>query len=93
MLCNRILFSDHMISQMFKREISIDYVNVILKHSEVIKEYPEDKPYPSFLILGFISERPLHLLVAREKETGCCILVTVYEPDNKLWTNDFRSKR
>jgi len=77
---------------MFKRSISLDEVRFILTNGEVIKEYPDDKPYPSYLIFGLINLRPLHLLVAKNVDTDSCILITVYEPDKNIWTNDFKKK-
>jgi len=77
---------------MFKRSISLDEVRFILTNGEVIKEYPDDKPYPSYLIFGLINLRPLHLLVAKNVDTDSCILITVYEPDKNIWTNDFKTK-
>jgi hypothetical protein len=44
MNCNKILFSDHIISQMFRRNISLDEVKFILNTGEVVREYVEDKP-------------------------------------------------
>lgn len=67
-------------------------VKFILNDGEVIREYADDKPYPSFLLLGFIDRRPLHLLVAKDSETGNCILVTAYEPDKNAWSPDFKTK-
>lgn len=92
MICDSIFFSDHIISQMFRRHISLDDVKFILNDGEVIKEYQEDKPYPSFLLFGLIDLRPLHLLVAKDSETGNCIMVTVYEPDKNVWSTDFKTK-
>ena len=92
MICNRIFFSDHIISQMFRRNISLDEVKFILDKGEVIKEYQDDKPYPSFLLFGLIDLRPLHLLVAKDIEMGNCIMVTVYEPDKNVWSTDFKTK-
>ena len=92
MVCNTIYFSDHAISQMFKRNIKVNEVKLILEGGEVIKKYPDDKPYPGFLLFGFIDLRPLHLLVAKINETGDCIMVTVYEPDRSIWSSDFKSK-
>ena len=77
---------------MFKRSISLDEVRFILTNGEVIKEYPDDKPYPSYLIFGLINLRPLHLLVAKNVDTDSCILITVYEPDKNIRTNDFKTK-
>jgi hypothetical protein len=91
-VCKNLLFSDHCISQMFKRRISLDEVKYILTSGEIIKDYTDDKPYPSFLLLGFVSNRPLHLLVAKDEGTDNCIMVTVYEPDKNVWRNDFKTK-
>jgi hypothetical protein len=55
MKCDSILFSDHSVSQMFKRDISIDEVEYVLASGEIIKEYKEDKPFPSYLMLGIIN--------------------------------------
>jgi hypothetical protein len=77
---------------MFKRNISLVEVKIILEKGIIIKEYNEDKPYPSFLLLGFIDRRPLHLLVAKDIETENCIMVTVYEPDKNVWSIDFKTK-
>jgi len=90
--CNKILFSDHIISQMFRRNISLAEVKFILNDGAIIREYADDKPYPSFLLLGFIDRRPLHLLVAKDSETGNCIMVTAYEPDKNVWSPDFKTK-
>ena len=92
MNCNKILFSDHIISQMFRRNITLEEVKFILNNGEVIREYSDDKPYPSFLILGLIDLRPLHLLVAKDSETGNCVMVTAYEPDKNVWSTDFKTK-
>ena len=77
---------------MFRRNIALEEVKFILNAGEVISEYPDDKPYPCFLILGFIDHRPLHLLAAKDSETGNCIMVTAYEPDKNLWSLDFKTK-
>jgi hypothetical protein len=91
-ICNKLFFSDHIISQMFRRNIKVEEVKFILKAGEIIRQYPDDKPYPSFLILGFIEHRPLHLLVAKDPDTEDCTLVTAYEPDKMLWSSDFKTK-
>jgi len=42
------------------------------------------------LILGFDKNRPVHIVVAFNQ--GTCIVITVYEPDTLVWTNDFKNK-
>ncbi|SFH16760.1 protein of unknown function [Algoriphagus hitonicola] len=78
---------------MFKRDISTQMVETILETGEIIKSYPEDKPYPSFLILGFTNEKPIHLVVAKNSKTLDCVIVTAYIPDLGLWEEDFKEKK
>ena len=92
MICKETLFSDHSISQMFKRNISVDDVKSIIENGDVIIAYLKDKPFPSFLLLGFIAKRPLHIVVAKS-ELERCIIVTAYEPDKNIWKADFKSKK
>lgn len=90
--CRKIMIGEHAFRRMFEREIAVESVLETLKKGEVIKAYPEDKPYPSYLILNFINEKPLHVVVAADPENGFCFVVTVYEPDTKKWSGDFKTK-
>ena len=91
--CEKILFSGHAVRRMFDRSISpLDVVEVI-RAGEIITDYLEDKPFPSYLLLGFIRGRPLHVVVAVEDQAGKCYIVTAYDPDPDLWEPDFRTRR
>ncbi len=91
--CKEIRFSSHAIRRVFERGIvGGDVVRVVLV-GEVIAEYLEDKPYPSFLMLGWVDNEPLHVVVAVESESRLCIVVTVYSPDPDLWEDGFRKRR
>lgn len=93
MNCNRLVFSDHAISQMFKRNISVDAITSIIENNEVINEYPNDKPYPSFLLLGYINSRAIHVVLGRNIPENLCIVITAYEPTLDIWENDYKRKR
>ena len=86
------MIGEHSFRRMFEREISPEDVLEIVREGEIIKEYPEDKPYPSFLILSFVKNRPVHVVVARNDNDELCFVVTVYEPDKSMWSNDFKNK-
>lgn len=92
MECKGIEYSNHAIEQSFKRDIDLKDVETGIKQGEVIKSYPRDTPYPSFLILSFHNSIPLHILVAKN-ETGGCIVVTVYRPSPSIWEADFKTKK
>lgn len=77
---------------MFRSGIQVEDIEEVLESGKLIKEYPEDKPHASFLILGFISHRPLHIVASTDKQ-GNCFIITAYEPDAKLWNENFTSKK
>lgn len=91
--CEAIRFSRHAIERMFKREIPPDVVRRVVVQGEVVADYPEDIPYPSVLMLGFQDGRPVHVVVARDEQSGICHVVTVYQPDLQLWMPDFKTRR
>ena len=90
---NRIIFSGHAIQQMFHREITKNDVIKVIDNGQIISDYPEDKPYPSCLILGFTNGKPVHVVFALNNKSKVGIVVTAYIPDFNLWTKDFKSRR
>jgi hypothetical protein len=78
---------------MFERAIDKDSVVEVLRTGEVIAEYPDDEPYPSYLMLGFVRGHPLHVVVAAEKGPDICHVVTAYDPDPAIWDNSFKNRR
>ncbi len=93
MNCFEIRFSGHAVRQMFRREISQDDVSEAVNHGQKIIDYPDDKPYPSCLVLGFVNGRPLHIVLAFDQSSQTKIVITAYIPDSHLWTEDFKSRR
>ena len=91
--CKYIKFSGHAINQMFKRRISKQDVRFVIDNGETIKEYTDDKPFPSKLILGFTNKRALHVVLANDLEQETCYVITAYFPDAGLWDKDFKSKK
>jgi hypothetical protein len=89
----RIIFSGHAVRQMFSRSISKDDILAVIERGQIIAEYPDDKPYPSRLMLGFVNNVPLHVVFAVDKQRQTGIIITVYIPDRRLWSEDFKARR
>jgi len=53
-----VLFSTHAVQRMFERRLSKEDVLSVLSHGEVIAQYPDDRPYPTCLVLGFVRSEP-----------------------------------
>lgn len=92
MNCKTIHFSGHATIQMFKRKISVEEIDIILKNGRIIKSYPEEKPFPSYLVLGVVNNRILHVVVSSDDSENCYI-ITAYQPEAGMWNEDFTSKK
>lgn len=93
MNCKELIYSRHAITKMFERQISKPEVEDVMNTGEEITGYPDDRPLPSSLILGFAGKRPIHIVVAYDENENKCILITVYEPDPEIWDADFKKRR
>ena len=89
----KYLFSGHVFKRMAERGFSPDTIKNIIKNGVIIKEYPDDTPYPSRLILGYDGNRPIHVVSAYDQNDDIEYIITVYEPNTQLWTSDFTKRR
>ena len=87
-----IIFRTHAVQRMFQRNINESDVRSILIRGETIEHYDDDKPYPSRLILGWINERPIHVVAADNAADNEIVVITVYEPDKQKWSVDFKRR-
>ena len=93
MSSGRLVFRVHALRRMSKRVISEVEVRDVLENGETIEENPQDEPYPSRLLLGWVESRPIHVVVAESAAVDETIVVTVYEPEPDRWTDGFRRRK
>lgn len=95
---NSIILTDHVYQRIYEREVTpADLINVLM-NGEIIEQYPDDYPHPSCLILGHsLDQRPLHIVCATGKtkyaQKPAIWMITVYEPDEDKWDNDFKTRK
>jgi hypothetical protein len=89
----RPIFRVHALQRMFERRITHGDVTRVLGEGKTIEQYPGDKPYPSRLVLGWIDDRPFHVVVADNKKEKEQIIITVYEPDSAAWEPGFERRK
>lgn len=91
----KIYFTRHAIQRLYERSISKNDIREAVENGEVIKEYNDDKPFPSRLLLYACSKRNLHVVYSIEPGSieEKCIIITVYEPSPMEWADDFRTRR
>ena len=85
-------YRQHAIKRMFERGITEVDVNSVLSNGRVIEDYPNDYPLPSCLWLGYIGNRPVHIVFADNHPRNERIIITVYEPNPAQWSTDFTTR-
>ena len=69
-----------------------DEVRQVVDAGETIESYPDDKPFPSRLMLGWKGSRPIHIVVADNLAAKETIIITVYQPDLLEWEPGFKKR-
>ena len=85
------IYRVHAIERMFQREISEYIVQKTVTNGKIIENYLDDKPYPSFLALGFEDknlDKPIHVVYA--KNGTDIVIITTYRPSKSKWTNNYK---
>ncbi|WP_413639359.1 DUF4258 domain-containing protein [Marinobacter sp.] len=91
--CTSVKFSGHALRRMFERLLSTEEVIFTIQTGERITGYPDDRPHPSELRLGWVDDKPVHVVVAQNQENNECYVITAYVPSPKIWNEDFKTRR
>src|SRR3974377_1567876 len=91
--CKEILLSGHAIQRMFQRGLTTKEIQEVIEEGEIVIEYLDDVPFPSYLMFRFIKDRPIHVVVAFDSEHLRCLVVTAYVPKPSQWHSDFKTRR
>lgn len=87
------LWKKHSLIRLSERGISQEEALKVILKGEVIEDYPDDQPYPSCLMFKEVNGRPLHLVVALDKENNFAYIITAYEPSLDEFEPDYRTRR
>lgn len=88
----QIAITEHARLRLAERSITVgDIVNCIAT-GEIIKQYEDDKPFPSCLILGkALNDEYIHTVVSHDDMW--IYLITAYYPDSNIWESGFKVKK
>ena len=75
----------HARERMAERGVSTEDLISLIISGEIIESYPDDFPYPSVLLLGYLSAVAFHVVVAKGK--NLVKFVTVCRADEETWLN------
>ena len=89
----RVRITDHADEEASEDKLKYEEIYNSVLQGEIIESYPEDKPYPSCLVLGMnFRGEPVPSVWAHNGETLWAVLIAVYRPDPERWTN-WRKRR
>ena len=87
--------SRHKLEERAHRNITAEMIIEAVGHDdpEICEDYPDDRPWPACLILGWTRDgTPLHVVVAYFE--GQTKIVTAYaHPDADIWYDDLCTRR
>ncbi|MBI3795632.1 MAG: DUF4258 domain-containing protein [Deltaproteobacteria bacterium] len=89
---NQFRLSKHVVKRMDIRGRSLTEIQTVVVTGEVIRDYPNEKPYPEYLFLGYPHgpQDPCYVVVASNGET---VLVTVHDYDPEVYELDHHTRR
>ncbi len=88
----QIAVTEHARQRLLERGITIADVMRCIAEGEIIRQYEDDKPFPSCLILGIaVSDKYLHVVVSHDADF--IYLITAYYPDEQMWESDFKTRK
>ena len=76
---------------MRERKISSNVIINTVLYGEIIKQYEDDKPFPSYLVYNKDIHKPIHIVVSTDDEN--LYIITAYTPTLDEWERDFKTRK
>lgn len=89
----RIQWRKHTLQRLAERNISQEAVRAVLTSGERIRDYVEDKPFPSALFLGYHQNKALHVIASCDEAAKEVFIITVYEPSLDIFEADLKTRK
>jgi len=89
----RILWTYHVNMRLGRRFIARETMISAADSYEIVEAYPEDKYFPSYLLLGRKGEDSFHVLVGTDVDGRNVRVVTAYYPSLEEWEIDLKTRR
>lgn len=91
-MVEQLAITEHARQRLIERGITVSDIIQCIATGEIIKQYEDDKPFPSCLILGMAVNRAyIHVVVSHDDEW--VYLITAYYPNSDIWEPGFRTKK
>lgn len=92
-LGRRILWTYHVNIRLGQRFIARETIIQAADTYEIVETYPEDKYFPSYLLLGRAGDDAFHVLFGADVAGQNVRIVTAYYPSPEEWEADLKTRR
>jgi hypothetical protein len=91
----KILWSRHAVAELAVEGWKRREVEGALLNSDIIEDYPTlHRSLPDCLVLAWVkSAIPIHVVAAIDEESDRILVVTVYQPAEEEWEDDWRTRK
>lgn len=89
----RILWTYHVNMRLGQRFIARETIIRAVDTYEIVEAYPNDKYFPSYLLLGREGADGFHVLSGADVEGQNVRIVTAYYPSLDEWETDLKTRR
>lgn len=89
----KILWTYHVNMRMKDRFVSREMLIDSIGSYEIIEAYPQDKYYPSYLVLGRHVKGVFHVLFGVDVYNINVRVITAYRPGVDQWSDDFKRRK
>ena len=89
----KIEWRKHALQKLAERGLPQSAVLAVIETGERIRDYAEDRPFPSALLLGYHAGHPLHVVTACDEASETAFIITAYEPSLDVFEPDYRTRK
>ena len=89
----RIFWTYHVNMRLGHRFIARETIIQAAGSYEIVEAYPEDKYFPSYLLLGRVGDDVFHVLFGVDVEDQNVRVITAYYPSPEEWELDLKTRR
>jgi hypothetical protein len=87
-----IAMTKHAKLRLAERLITIEDIKYAINTGEIIKQYEDDKPFPSCLLLG-LTQHDTYIHVVASVDDSYLYIITAYYPDENDWEADLKTRK
>ena len=87
-----IAITKHAKNRLHERDITVEDIKAAIQTGDTIKQYENDKPFPSCLLLGKTVQNE-YIHVVASTDNGYLYIITAYYPDETEWESDFKTRK